>query len=294
MSSPANRDAPAFDFYPERWLVGTAAMSDLEQIAYLRLLCHQWLAGDVGLPDDVGTLRRLGGKGCTAAVLAKFPTGKDGALRNARLEVVRGEQRERIRKKSEQRRAAAMKRWNADEGGAVGVEVSAGAAVSKGGEMRHRKTSNKDAVAMRSHTPRIAAGDAGEMRSFCDSNAHHPPPTTDIKRESIARERADPWPRLEEVVAYAETVLAPVDCAERFWNDCESSGWTNRHGQVIRDWRPLFRNFATVWKANAARQARAEESQKRQGSLRYGKPRYVAYNAEEVTKGLTAEEISNF
>ena len=34
------KDAPDFDFYPERWLVGVEARSDTEQLAYLRLLCH--------------------------------------------------------------------------------------------------------------------------------------------------------------------------------------------------------------------------------------------------------------
>lgn len=114
MTRSDTRDAPAFDFYPERWLVGTAAMTDAEQISYLRLLCHQWMNGDAGLPDDAATLRRLAGKGCTAAVRAKFPAGADGRLRNRRLEILRHEQRERIRKRSEQRRTAARKRWHGD------------------------------------------------------------------------------------------------------------------------------------------------------------------------------------
>lgn len=94
----SQRDAPAFDFYPERWLVGTAAMSDAEQLSYLRLLCHQWTMD--GLPEDVAILRRLAGKGVTDAVLAKFPV-VDGKRRNARLEIVRQEQRQRIVKSRE-------------------------------------------------------------------------------------------------------------------------------------------------------------------------------------------------
>ena len=91
----SQRDAPAFDFYPERWLVGTAAMSDAEQLSYLRLLCHQWTMD--GLPEDATILRRLGGKGVTDVVLDKFPP-VDGKRRNARLEIIRGEQRARIAK----------------------------------------------------------------------------------------------------------------------------------------------------------------------------------------------------
>ena len=94
----SNKDAPAFDFYPERWLVGTAAMSDTEQLSYLRLLCHQWTMD--GLPADPAILKRLGGKGVTDSVLAKFPV-VDGKRRNARLETIRQEQRQRIIKSRE-------------------------------------------------------------------------------------------------------------------------------------------------------------------------------------------------
>lgn len=113
------RDAPAFDFYPERWLVGVAGMSDAEQLSYLRLLCHQWLLQ--GLPEDVPALKRLGGKGVTPAVLAKLPLQKDGKRRNARLEIIREEQRERIAKSREK-----IARMNAAR--------AAGRAVPKGGK----------------------------------------------------------------------------------------------------------------------------------------------------------------
>jgi len=94
--STTTKDAPAFDFYPERWLSGVAILSDAEQLAFLRLLCHQWL--NDGLPDDVAALKRLGGKGVTPALLEKFGVCEDGQRRNKRLEVVRQEQRERIAK----------------------------------------------------------------------------------------------------------------------------------------------------------------------------------------------------
>lgn len=103
------KDAPAFDFYPERWLAGVALFSDSEQLAYLRLLCHQWL-GD-GLPDDAAALRRLGGKGVTPQLLEKFPVGEDGKRRNARLEREREKQRERIARKSLGARITNHKRW---------------------------------------------------------------------------------------------------------------------------------------------------------------------------------------
>lgn len=93
------KDAPAFDFYPERWLAGTAHMSDAEQLAYFRLLCHSWIMD--GLPDDQKALKRLAGRGISQAVMQKFARDADGKLRNKRMEIVREEQRARIAKSLE-------------------------------------------------------------------------------------------------------------------------------------------------------------------------------------------------
>ena len=139
------KDAPAFDFYPERWLSGTAEFSDGEQIAYLRLLCHQWLMD--GLPDSLPALRRLGGRGVSTALLDKFPVTTDGKRRNPRLEIVRTEQRARIAKKREQRQAAANARW-------------------------HPSQSAPNATAVRPHNDSTSENGADAMPT-----THHPPPT---------------------------------------------------------------------------------------------------------------------
>lgn len=38
---------PAFQFYADEYLAGTIAMSLAEVGAYIRLLCYQWLNGDI-------------------------------------------------------------------------------------------------------------------------------------------------------------------------------------------------------------------------------------------------------
>lgn len=144
MSDPIYKDAPAFDFYPERWLAGVAEFSDAEQLAYLRLLCFQWL--NQGVPEEIEKLRKMAGKGVTPALLTKFPVGEDGKRRNPRLETVRAEQRARIAKKKEQRRNAANKRWHPES----------------------------NATAMRPHN----GSSADAMPT-----THHPPPTQ-IEREN--------------------------------------------------------------------------------------------------------------
>ena len=162
------RDAPAFDFYPERWLVGVAGMSDAEQLAYLRLLCHQWLMD--GLPGDVPALKRLGGgKGVTPAVLAKLPLMPDGKRRNARLEIVREEQRERIAKKSEQRRAAAHKRW----------QSAPGTAPAEGMRPQCGSTCETAAAGMRPQCGSTCETDAAAMPT-----THHSPPTSGVPEDA--------------------------------------------------------------------------------------------------------------
>jgi uncharacterized protein YdaU (DUF1376 family) len=77
-------------------------------------------------------------------------------------------------------------------------------------------------------------------------------------QEPVPNERessAGAWASLDEVKAYAPTVMAPPECAVSFWNGLESCGWVNKHGQPVSDWKPLFRNFATAWKSNAYRPA---------------------------------------
>jgi len=91
---------PAFQFYADDFIAGTAKFSDAEVGLCVRLLCAQWSEGS--LPDDDGELASYG-KGGTplVRVKAKFEAGEDGRLRNARMEKVRQEQME-WREKSRQ------------------------------------------------------------------------------------------------------------------------------------------------------------------------------------------------
>jgi uncharacterized protein YdaU (DUF1376 family) len=139
------KDAPAFDFYPERWLTGTAGLSDIEQIAYLRLLCHQWLMQ--GLPEDVKALKRLAGRGVTPAVLEKFPQGEDGRRRNGRLETIRVEQRERIAKRRAGAAKTNAKRW--------GERVASDVASDHDSESQATPERHRGRVATTHHPPQI-------------------------------------------------------------------------------------------------------------------------------------------
>lgn len=107
------KDAPAFDFYPERWTHGTRLFSKVERSDYIDLLCHQWT--DDGLPADLDMLARLlgykRGAQVPAIVVEKFPISGDGKRRNERLEIERTKQRNRIAKKAQGASITNAKRW---------------------------------------------------------------------------------------------------------------------------------------------------------------------------------------
>lgn len=247
-------DAAAFDFYPERWLSGVAIFSDAEQLSYLRLLCHQWL--NDGLPDDLATLKRLGGKGVNKNLLTKFPAGPDGKRRNARLEKIRSDQRERI---ASRRLGGAL--TNAQRYGLDSLSESDKALVlasSKGRKLF------ADTVASEPEVTSLAT-------------RHHPPPTTHPentlspahtpKRRDPAHASEADYPTLETVQAWAQGVMAPVECANRWHAEQAASCWCNRHGHPLTTdpgaLRSLFATYATSWKANDSRTASRERSQGR-------------------------------
>src|SRR5882724_7261741 len=98
---------PAFMFYPDSWLSSTdiMLMSPSEEGAFLRLLCHAWMAPDCGLPisdDELSALSRLGRAWSKSAakIRNKFQE-KDGRLFNLRLLEERRKQLEWSRKSAE-------------------------------------------------------------------------------------------------------------------------------------------------------------------------------------------------
>ena len=83
---------PAFQFYADDFLAGTFDMSTADVGAYIRLLCHQWNRGSI--PVEPEKQQRLAGGSVSDEVRHKFRRGKDGLLRNERLELERQKQAE--------------------------------------------------------------------------------------------------------------------------------------------------------------------------------------------------------
>lgn len=88
-----SKSPPAFQFYPADFVTATAEWSNAEVGAYIRLLIHQWINGDVPL-DQAAAVRLCGGEPeGVAKALTKFAPveGSNGHRRgtNPRLERVR-------------------------------------------------------------------------------------------------------------------------------------------------------------------------------------------------------------
>ncbi len=231
MTDDQHKSPPWYDFYPERFIAGTVSMDAAERGMYISLMSHQWLMD--GLPDDRRTLDRLAGGELTTAVLAKFPLGADGKRRNARLESVRQEQRDRIDKSKARGRKAAEARWSRD--------ASA---------MHEQCTSNAQAM----HEQCI-----NDAYQHPIPNNQHPTPNTQkptpLEGSGLAsipapvpekpKRQKFQKPTLDEWVAYAKTMPEPLaeNQALGAWDYYEGNGW--RVGRnPMADWRATLRAWA--------------------------------------------------
>lgn len=102
-----SRKAPAFTFYPDRFMGGTVEMTDAQVGLYIRLLCLQWQCD--GISDRIASKVA---DGCTPADIrlvldSKFVKEDDGRYRNQRLE----EQRSKAKDISKINSENAKKRW---------------------------------------------------------------------------------------------------------------------------------------------------------------------------------------
>jgi uncharacterized protein YdaU (DUF1376 family) len=232
------KDAPAFDFYPERWTHGTRLMTKIERCDYMDLLCHQWT--DDGLPADVNLLARLlgyrNGSQVPALVLEKFPVAEDGKRRNQRLESERSKQRERIARKSLGASKTNEKRW--------------GKSVAK----RSDSESLSDQIAT---VERVASESP-------PPTTHHSPLSDPHTQGASASEQGGFWPdpseypTVQTVRQWAESVMAPAECADKWHAQRVVERWQTQAGRPMTaeagPLRALFNSYATSWKARASQQ----------------------------------------
>jgi uncharacterized protein YdaU (DUF1376 family) len=194
------RKAPAFQFYADDFLAGTADMSAEEVGGYIRLLCHQWSKG--GIPSDEDRSARIAGLMGSPSiryVLAKFTLCDGDTLKNVRLEQIRQEQADYKLKQAASGKTGAQKRWD-----------------------KPKCDGNPNGVAIA--TP-MATPMANAWRS---DSSPSPSPTPNNKEESIAPKSQRSHftvPTVEEVQAECVRIELAVLEAPKFVNYYESKGW---------------------------------------------------------------------
>ncbi len=142
--------APAFQFYPQRFLASVSMWNANAVGVYIRLLSLQWDQG--GLPNDLDQLTNAAGKDVPEVwpvVGRKFPVSKDGLLRNGMLEGIRKEQDEYRLRIGKARQKAASARWDAASKSTSDLSALASANASAsaehiGGVGKRKKSSGKE------------------------------------------------------------------------------------------------------------------------------------------------------
>lgn len=204
---------PAFQFYADDFLAGTADMTNDEVGAYIRLLCHQWSKG--GLPNDSDRLSRMAGAMPVPSlgyVLAKFRQCDDGQLRNDRLEAERQKQDAYRAEQSKKGKKGAEQRWKNDSG----------------------------------HAPAIAAAMPVPSSGQWQNDGSPSPSPSPIKHTPTAcAER----PSLEEVRTAAQFIgLAPWK-AEDWFNEMEGGGWLDYNHRPVANWKAVLNRIRAKWEA---------------------------------------------
>lgn len=217
---------PAFQFYADDFLAGTADMTNEEVGAYIRLLCHQWSKGCI--PGDMDRVSRMAGAMPVPSlgyILSKFQRGEDGNFRNARMEAERKKQDEYRLKQAEKGKVGADKRWNHSTGHAPAIA---------------------DAIAPAMPVPQPKDGSPSPSPSPVSSLQSPPPKVTRVPKLHVGGGggRFAP-PSQEEVALQCAKIGLPESEAEGFLAYYESNGW--RVGRnPMRSWVGAL----TTWKKN--------------------------------------------
>lgn len=109
------KDAPAYDWYPERFWFAVEGWTDREIVAYKRLLDQQWMRD--GLPESIKELEGLARGKISPRVIQKFPLAEEGVRRNPYMESVRDLQRKRIDAARSKATAMNDARWGSRRSG---------------------------------------------------------------------------------------------------------------------------------------------------------------------------------
>ena len=203
---------PAFQFYADDFLAGTATMTSAEVGAYIRLLCLQWSQGGFSA-NEVQRLKKnpwvfLGFENdAIEAVLEKFPAGDDGRHKNERLEAVR--------LKSEE--YAEKQRNNG----------------KKGGRPKKQETQKNPSLSL------------GLTQTEANGNPNKTSPVSSLQSPIDKQtKRGDGKPEsVGQIEEFAMIHELPTEHAAPFFDYFASNGWKVGGKTAMKDWRAAFRNW---------------------------------------------------
>jgi uncharacterized protein YdaU (DUF1376 family) len=203
------KHSPAFQFYPQDFLVGCADLSAEEVGGYIRLLCYQWTKGSI--PNDNKKLMQMSGVfGLTEleCIKQKFVRIENGNLVNLKLESVRQSQDEYRQKQSER----ASKRWESQ---------------------RNAKALPTD---MPQPMPNVCSSSSSSTSSLSSTSTSSSKDISEVKKSK----RFIP-PTTKEVFEYCQIRKNNVD-AQRFVDYYTANGWVA--GKVkMKDWKAAVRTW---------------------------------------------------
>lgn len=203
---------PAFQFYVDNFIEGTVDFSPYEEGCYIRLLCYQWSRGFI--PNEPRLLKLIAGGKVPASVLKKFPK-QNGVRLNERMELERDKQDAFRQKQSEKGKKSAESR--------------------------------RTTVEPRLNHGSIPVGSRLQPEGQPKANSPSPSPSPDVERETHLPE-IPPMNR-KDFDLMAKMRGVPKECAEWFWNTCDSRNWVDSVGQPIKKVEPLLMNALKNWRS---------------------------------------------
>ena len=202
------KHSPAFQFYPQDFLVGCADMTAEEVGGYIRLLCYQWTKGSI--PNDNKKLMQMSGIFSLTeleCIKQKFVRVENGNLVNLKLESVRKSQDEYRQKQSER----ASKRWESQRNAtALPVDIP-------------------------QPMPNVCSSSSSSTSSLSSTSSSSSKSNTSEKSKRFVP------PTVQEVKEYCFERRNNID-AQRFIDHYTSNGWIV--GKVkMKDWKATIRTW---------------------------------------------------
>lgn len=178
----SKKTLPHFPFYPADFIAKTGRLTDAQVGAYMRLLCEQWIAGDiplVGADGDASALRMLAESiDDSWPAISKYFEPSNGGMKNPRMEEVRLKAIDIYTKRVK----AAESRWSDDNPNADASENASASATQNPKPITHN-TEQKTQKERKRFTPPLYVD---VVKRMTDTSLKNHLSQSDAEREADA------------------------------------------------------------------------------------------------------------